>query len=258
MAEQREKSKEQKTRGKEHILLLRGEAEAISKYEIPRCTRNDKLQVLSNQKGIALIMVLVLSAIALVIMAGLIYMITSGTQISGMQKRYKTALEAGKGGSEVTYLFIAQMGDTEKNNFLISKLSTASIPSAITTPVACTGTDRYGRSFNGIAAKLNTQTSTWSVSCNSSFSIDPLTTTTYDMQFDLGTVPVYRVYSKIVDTVAGNSSPGEELDDPQFPPVKPSTPQHFPYLYTIEIDAENLSLPVGNRERAKLSILYQY
>src|SRR4030067_537165 len=59
-----------------------------------------------NEKGIALVMVLVLSAIILIIMAGLIYMLITGTQISGMQKRYKTALEAGIGGADITYQII--------------------------------------------------------------------------------------------------------------------------------------------------------
>ena len=107
-------------------LSLRGRAEAISKSEIlcgvyperkaeilhffqndKRRARNDISGVLSNEKGIALVMILILSAIALAIMAGLIYMITAGTQISGMQKRYKTALEAGKGGTDITYQLIA-------------------------------------------------------------------------------------------------------------------------------------------------------
>ena len=59
--------------------------------------KNEKL----NEKGIALVMVLILSAIALAIMAALVYMLISGTQISGMQKRYRTALEAGVGGADV-------------------------------------------------------------------------------------------------------------------------------------------------------------
>ena len=57
------------------------------------------MKALRNDRGIALVMVLVLSGIALAIMAGLIYMATSGTQVSGLQKRYKTALEGGLAGA---------------------------------------------------------------------------------------------------------------------------------------------------------------
>src|SRR4030067_1587792 len=76
-----------------------------------------------NEKGIALVMVLVLSAIILIIMAGLIYMLTTGTQLSGMQKRYKTALEAGIGGADITYQVIALRGETSSTSSLLGELS---------------------------------------------------------------------------------------------------------------------------------------
>lgn len=55
---------------------------------------------MKNEKGVALITTLVLGLIALVIVGGLIYMLTSGTQISGKEKKYSTALESAKGASE--------------------------------------------------------------------------------------------------------------------------------------------------------------
>ncbi|RMA97015.1 hypothetical protein [Hydrogenothermus marinus] len=55
---------------------------------------------MKSEKGVALITTLVLGLIALVIVGGLIYMLTSGTQISGKEKKYSLALEAAKGASE--------------------------------------------------------------------------------------------------------------------------------------------------------------
>ena len=49
---------------------------------------------LRNEDGIALMMVLVLSAISLAAMAAMMYMMTVRTQMSGIQKRYSTAYEA--------------------------------------------------------------------------------------------------------------------------------------------------------------------
>jgi hypothetical protein len=46
----------------------------------------------------------------LALMTTLIYMITTGTRISGLQKRYKTALEAGLGGADIFYQVIALRG----------------------------------------------------------------------------------------------------------------------------------------------------
>ena len=53
-----------------------------------------------NERGIALITTLLLGLIALVIIAALMFMLTTGTQISGIGKRYSGALEAAKGASE--------------------------------------------------------------------------------------------------------------------------------------------------------------
>jgi len=182
-------------------------------------------------------MILILAAIALVIMAGLIYMITSGTQISGMQKRYKTALDAGFGGTDVTFQLIAARGDP--------------FDSATATLL------NYHRSLSDacLADKLNKNTADWT-GCDSSMTVGPAS---HDMYFDLGTIgyPTYRVYSKIVDTVEGNSGGDEGLIGKGVVASGSGevTVVSRPYLYTIEVDAENLSNPA---ERAKLSVLYQY
>lgn len=192
---------------------------------------------LKSENGIALVMVLILSAIALAIMAGLIYMITVGTQISGIQKRYKTAQEAGIGGADVTYQLIAARGDP----------GIPDIGLIITASSTC------------LTDKLTKKTASWDASCNSSLTITPGTTSTYDMTFQLGATPfpTYTVYSKIVDTVEGNSGGDEGLLKSGVVSSNTGevTVMSKPYLHTIEVDAENADNPA---ERAKYSILYQY
>lgn len=238
------------------FLSLRGRAEAISNNEIPRSNRprNDILGVFSTEKGIALVMVLILSAIILAIMSGLVYMVISGTQISGIQKRYKTALEAGIGGANVSYQLIGLEGDTTKTNTFLSDISALS--PAVTTPNACTGISKESVTYTGLSAKLRTPTSTW-VNCDSSLTITPGTTSTYDITFQLGIGPTYTVYSKIVDTVEGNSGGDEGLLKTGVVVSNPGevSVKSIPYLYTIEIDSENVA---NQAERAKLSVLYQY
>lgn len=196
----------------------------------------------ADEKGIALVMVLVLSAIALAIMAGLIYMVTVGTQISGGQKRYKTALEAGLGGIDVVYQFIGARGNPNIPNFNFSRAFTN----------AC------------MTAKLNTSTSKWGAACAdyanaTSLTIDPAVSASYDMTLQLGVAPfpIYTAYAKIVDTVEGNSGGDEGLlkGGVVTSGTGEVTVVSIPYLYTIEIDAQNQDNPA---ERAKLSILYQY
>jgi hypothetical protein len=221
------------------------------------------MKLLKNEKGIALIMVLVLSVVILAIIAGLVYMITSGTQISGMQKRYKTALEAGVGGVDITYQIIGLRGEiTSINSFKNSMPSFLNLD--IVTPNTCitrniTDCTDIG-SYTGIAAKSNLPTMCWS-GCDFSQTIDPLNNpTSYDISLELPgilTTPTYNVYAKIVDTVLGNSGGDEGLLKSGVVSANAGevTVMSIPYLYTIEVDAENAANP---SERAKLSILYQY
>ncbi|MCX5716926.1 MAG: hypothetical protein NTW44_01185 [Nitrospirae bacterium] len=215
-----------------------------------------------NEKGIALVMVLILAAISLSIMTALIYMLVGGTKTSGIQKRYKTALEAGIGGSEVTYQLVSLRGESANQQAFINKLNAVglSLNASVTTPVGCTRSGAAACStyaaYTGLAAKLNLPTLCWT-GCDSSVTITPGTNTTYDMQFDLGTTTTYRVYAKIVDTVEGNSGGDEGLTKGGVVSSNSGevTVQSKPYLYTIEIDAEN---PNNSDERAKVSVLYQY
>lgn len=223
----------------------------------------------SNERGIALVMVLILSVISLAIMAGLIYMLTSGTQISGMQKRYKTALEAGKGGNDAAAQIInLKAYETEIASFIANLTN-----GAITTPAACvvastaytlpdgtTCSDHTGDCASwpagnrGLCVKLNLPTDCWS-GCDSSLTINPPASATYDMRFDLGN---YRSYAKIVDTVWGNtSSSTEDLGGGKgvVDTGAEISTVHVPFLYAIEVDAQNQANPA---ERAKLSVMYQF
>lgn len=195
----------------------------------------------SSESGIALVMVLVLSAMALAIMSALVYMLIAGTQVSGIQKRYRTALEAGKGGAQIAYQLLAARGDPGILNFPIT------IPAQNVGGVDC------------LTQKLNQATATWNAVCDKTLTITPGNATTYDWTFQLGDNAfgaVYNVYAKIADTVEGNSGGDIGL---QKGGVVNSNPGEIavvskPYLYTLEVDIENAT----NKERAKYSILYQY
>jgi hypothetical protein len=195
--------------------------------------------ILLNNKGIALVMVMILSLISLAIMSGLIYMVTSGTQVSGIGKRYSTALEAGKSGRDVVYQVLSARGDP----FSVAEAAVFSF--SITNP-GC------------LSQKLDFATATWG-GCDSTIDIitEPPNANTYDMILQLGNNPAYTVYTKIVDTVVGNSGKDEGLLKTGVVISNPGevTVVSIPYLYTIEIVAENAANPM---ERSRLSVLYQY
>ncbi len=208
-----------------------------------------RTRIINSEKGAALLIVMIFSAIALGMMAGLIYMITSGTQISGMERRYKVALDAGTGGAEVSYQLIAARGNP-LDATLTGPLSLVINPALLTcgTDLATTACTDIG-TYTGLAAKLNLPTSCWS-GCDNAVTAGPGAS---DMTFVLGS---YTVFGKIVDTVVGNSGTDEGLlKDGTVNASGEITPMNIPYLYTVEIDAESTANP---SERAKLSILYQY
>lgn len=193
---------------------------------------------LRNEKGIALVMVLILSLISLAIMSGLIYMVTSGTQVSGIEKRYSTAFEAGKGGRDIAYQVVSARGNP------FSAAEAAIVNFNITASALC------------LSNKLNLSTADWGA-CDNSLSIIPGNVNTYDMTFQLGVNPTYTVFTKIVDTVEGNSAPDTGLIKTGVVASNTGEVAVMPiaYLYTIEVDAENVNNPA---ERARLSVLYQY
>ena len=131
------------------------------------------MKTLRNEKGFALAVVLILAMIALVMTLGMLLMVSRGSYVSGQQKRYRTASEAGRGGMEAMLQLVQNGGLPEAymqvdNQANLHDKLTSRPPSgaAWTTPIT----------------------------------IDPGDSTTYDMRVDLG---AYRVYSKIVDTVQG-------------------------------------------------------
>jgi hypothetical protein len=206
--------------------------------------RGSALSCVEADRGIALVMVLILSAISLGIMAALVYMLTVGTQASGLHKRYRNALDAGKSGAEITYDLLAARGNPN-----ISGLP-------VTIPAQSYNTGGAGTG-DCLIAKLNTKTADWGA-CDASVSIDPSNQATYDWSFQLGEgSQTYTVYAKIVDTVEGNSAGSIGLTKGGVVSTNSGeiTVMSRPYLYTLEVDAQRSTNP---QERAKYSILYQY
>lgn len=186
---------------------------------------------LGDNRGVALVFVLLLSVVALLTTAGLLYMVGKGGYLSGQQMRYNTALEAGRGGVRATLQVIDDRGtDTMGLNNVDLKSSLGN-------------------------TKLVQATGSWGSLDNSSV-INSDVSTTYDLRFDLGT---YRIYSKVVDTVVGNTGADTGLSKGGVVSTGSGevTVMNVPYLYTIEELSANKVNP-NSTERAKISLLYEY
>ena len=185
------------------------------------------MKTLRNEKGFALAFVLILAAIALAMTLGMLFMVGRGSYVSGQQKRYRTAVEAGRGGMESMMQLIANRG----------------VPAAYMT------VDNQAI----LDEKLINPTTAWA-GLDSSITIDPAAPSTYDMRQDLGT---YRAYSKIVDTIQGNSGRSDELLKSGVVTTSSGevVVESIPYLYTIEVLAQSQT---NVTERSRISVLYQY
>ncbi|MBE0605213.1 MAG: hypothetical protein IH610_02870 [Deltaproteobacteria bacterium] len=193
------------------------------------------MKTLRNEKGFALVFVLILAAISLALTLAMLIMVSRGSYVSGQQKRFRTAVEAGRGGMEAMFELISNRGNPDP---LYTMDNAATIQIKLATPTYDSATNVY--QWGGL---------------DDNNTINPANNTTYDMWSDnMGT---YRVYAKIVDTVDGNSGADEGLSKTAVVNAGSGevTVVSVPYLYTIEVLSQSRTNP---SDRSKLSILYQY
>jgi hypothetical protein len=208
-----------------------------------------------NEKGFALVTTLMLTLIGLGITLCLLYMITGSTKISGTNKRYKTALEATYGGAEilvkdiVPYILRNYSSADNTNSALTNSLTTAYsgiLPTV--SNMAC------------LRSKMTTNTTSWTTATCGATNLSALSpANSPDITFNLqGTNSnTFLVYAKIVDTKTGNSSmSGVTLEGSSTSETSSTiTPQHLPYMYTIEAQGKKTG---DTSATAHLEVLYAY
>jgi hypothetical protein len=224
------------------------------------------LRVLKSEKGIALVMVLILALISLAIVSAMLFIVTQGTVISGAQKFYRSAEEASVGAAELSTEYMSNRGTFT--------LLGVSLPNGCNCGDPTVATDNT-ELIAGVATrtcrcdKMCNSTSDWWVgtetySCDENtgvaglqVDVDPKTNP--DFSYPVGN---YRVYTKIVDTVRGNSDVGGIVASGELGGSSVSsstagvvTPPLTPYLYRMELLAEAAANP---RERSKISVLFAY
>lgn len=183
-----------------------------------------------NDRGIALVTAMILALIAMAIAVATIYMILQSTEVSGIKKRYTTALGASKGATEGTALLISLYG---------------AIPSDMTGITTISNATCFEKKI--VERRVN-----WG-SCDTGQTIS---STSYDIKFDFGD---YDAYGKIVDTIPGNTLVGESLEvkgvvsGSQSGYIK--NPTVVPYMYKLEIRSEKTGNP---QDSSDISALYAH
>lgn len=106
-----------------------------------------------NQQGIALVTALMFTLISLTMLMGLLYMLTQGIQVSGSQKRYKTAFEASYGGAEIALKeVLPQIFQRYSSSQIATKFSGIGL--------------QVGASSTCLNQKLTLPTAQWSAACS--------------------------------------------------------------------------------------------
>ena len=215
---------------------------------------------IQNEKGIALVMALLFALIGLAISSAMLFMLTQGSLMSGAFKTYRSADEAGLGGAALVTEMIKARGTAPGLTVLPFGLD------------ACL-TQKLSIS-RGVASPLG-----WT-SCTvaNRLSMDPLAEDDTNCPLDPGSgkhicadmtadLPgpagsSFRTYTKIVDTVEGNTDVGGLVGSGELggAGVVASTsgqvtPPAIPYMYRVEVQTQNTANP---SERSRYSVLYAH
>lgn len=204
-----------------------------------------------KKKGVALVTILGLIVIGSVLLSLVLYLLHRGTDISILEKKYRSEKEAAIGAVEfLTAEFLPEsIRVSATSTTLFDKiLNKYNLPQSAAISFLTTE--------NCYRDKLLKSTDEWAEACSRSSDVK----TAPDLKITLKSedkVP-FVVYVKIVDTVPGNTntqaSPleGAGVAESQSGLI---IPQHFPYLYRIEFQAER---EINPKERVNLEVLYAF
>ena len=193
--------------------------------------------IIGNERGVALVMALILGLIGMLMIASLLYMAGTGIWTSGSKNRYQMALEASHGGMNFFTKEIIQRGlagDTLNTMGNYGGIFTTQISSADFTKKLT----MFGNVNDGVYPANNPDA-------------------TLALIFTVPT-PTINVTTTILSTTIGNT--GTSVDYLWGGGVPGDgrgivNPQHIPYLFQTDVQGQRA---VNPRERARLSGVYAY
>lgn len=189
--------------------------------------------ILENERGVALVMALVLGLIGMLMIGSLLYMAGTGIWTSGSKNRYQTALESSHGGM----------------NFFAKEIIQNGLGG---TPLSAM--TNYGGMLTNLTTDANFTAKLTTAGAYPGAPVDATLTLTFTAP-----TPDISVNATILNTSIGNSGTsanvlvgGGVVSNSSGTVI----PQHFPYLFQTEIVGQ--SVTGGTRERAMLSAIYAY
>ena len=205
-----------------------------------------------DRVGVALVLVLMIVVISAGLLAAIMYYALSGSEISGLQRKYETSKEASLGAIDILTKELVPRSLNEGGlSAVVATFSSGAVLNSVT----------VGSCSACFAQKLTLPTANWTACGVLASATNTDATISPDVTFNLlsasGSRP-YVVQMKIVDTAMGNSNmngPSLEGEGVVESGLGEITAQHFPYLYTITSEGK---LANSTTERANFEILYAY
>ncbi len=209
-----------------------------------------------REKGMALVMALIVVSVSAGIFAAVMYFALTGTEVSGLQRKYQSSKEASLGAIDVLTKDLLPQVLAGAN---LSAVVTALVKPAAVLP-SITPAAGGDTCFNW---KLTNPTLDWTnggkcAATSSTTDVVGSPDIVFNLKGKSDQVKPYVVSMKIIDTVTGNSDmTGVALDlgsgvvDDASSLIRV---QQFPYLYTIVTDAQQQ----GSTSRVNIEVLYAY
>jgi hypothetical protein len=182
------------------------------------------MNYLRNEKGFAMVFVLILAAISLAMTLAMLIMVSRGSYVSGQQKRFRTAVEACRGGMEAMFQMIATQESCHP--YTNRRCDPGALGIKLAGPVSPGGADN-------------------SAPTHARYGID------YDMQNDLGRTAC----TQTVDTVTGNSGSTRDCCWRSPHRLGRGTTVVSVRIFIRSVLSQSQT---NSTERSKLSVLYQY
>lgn len=212
-----------------------------------------------GERGAALVVVLAIVVMSTALLAVVMHFMQRGTETSALEQKYETAKDASLGAIEVFAKEIVPMAISRAVSAPSSSLTSAlgnfnTIASATITAGATNAC------FSDKLLK-STSAANWAgcADYDQARSANPKDSPDITFTLSSSNGQPFRVFSKIIDTVSGNSNTSEvSLEGGSAAETSGSggvAVQHFPYMYSMEVQGERQNNPT---ERARFEVLYAY
>jgi hypothetical protein len=203
------------------------------------------MRTLQNNHGIALVTALMMTLISLTMVMALLYVVTQGVRVSGQTKKYHTSLDAAYGGAEIIV----------KDAFptILKNYSTVGLVTAVNTAFPLLNPQIPDPKC--YQQKLTLATASWPASCSKTS--NPKSSPDLQLTLPSSTGNPFTVYSKIVDTVPGNTDTSgiDLLGIGVTEQGSMTSPMAIPYIYRVEIQGERSA---GATTQANIEVLYAW